>query len=156
MLCGPNDTMHFPMTDIQRIRTRIRRPLFRSKAIEKANLFPVREAGEEGVFFFRQPGFFFFRLNSADQKCHITGKVTHGLQSFQIFFHIFGRETVNLIPVSAGNNRHTGNGEILVQHIKGSRKRRLSSAWESECCRKACPKKRETLRWGIRNKPGCR
>ena len=36
-------------------------------------------------------------------------------------FHIFGRETVNLIPVSAGDNRHTGNGEILVQHIKGSR-----------------------------------
>lgn len=82
-------------------------------------LFPVREAGEECVFLLRQTGFFFFRPDGTNQKRHVPGQIAHGLQAFQILFHIVGRKAVHLVPVSAGNDRHARNGEILVQYVEG-------------------------------------
>lgn len=44
---------------------------------------------------------------------------TLGLHAFHILFYLFGSIAVYLIPILAGYHRHTVDGKIFVQLVKG-------------------------------------
>ena len=60
---------------------------------------PIRETGE-GIFLQFRIAVLFLRVgNGPDHETHIAGKVSHGLQAFQILLHILSRKPMHLIPV---------------------------------------------------------
>ena len=60
-------------------------------------LFPVREACEEITLDRRETVFAFFGADCPDKESHITCKVSHRLETFEIFLHVFCREVIKLL-----------------------------------------------------------
>ena len=71
------------------------------------------------LLLFRKTIFFLAKLDGLHKKCHILCKHPHRLLAFLIHLCLPFLTAVNTVPVLAGGHRHPGDGEILVQLIKG-------------------------------------
>src|SRR5699024_9637561 len=54
-------------------------------------------------------------------KRHVSGQGPHSLQALLILGRLADLASVDTVPVLAGGHRHTADGKILVQLIKGGR-----------------------------------
>ena len=86
------------------------------------------KVGKDGRLFFRKAELLFSKLNAFNEESHVPSKGAHGLESFQILSGLLSPSAVDQVPVLAGNDRHTGNGEIFVQLVKGGRIARPAAA----------------------------
>ena len=56
-----------------------------------------------------------------DHPGHVAAQSAHGLKTFRVLTHFVRSVAVHHVPVDGGNNGHLGNGEILVERVKGGR-----------------------------------
>lgn len=83
-------------------------------------------------FFLWQTVFFLAKSNALHQERHVSCQSTHGLFSFAILSRFSTAKAVNVVPILAGCNRHTGNGKELIQFIEG-RRTAASSCTDNAC-----------------------
>lgn len=71
--------------------------------------------------FFRQAKLFLAQLDALHQEGHIACQCPHGLQALSILRSLARRSPMGTIPVLAGCNGHTRDGEELIELIKSCR-----------------------------------
>ena len=79
----------------------------------------VMETCGDKRFFFRQAVFFLAQRDALHQESHVAAERAHGLQAFLVLQHFFRRAAVDHVPILAAGHRHSGDGEVFVQHVKG-------------------------------------
>ena len=72
------------------------------------------------LFFFGKTVFLFAECNTLHQKGHVFGQDTQGLKAFQVLLGLTFSPAVQAVPVLTGGNRHSADGEVLVQYVEGS------------------------------------
>ena len=72
-------------------------------------------------FRFRKTEGFLAEGDALNQKGHVPRQNTHGLLALFVHFGLAFIASVNGVPILAGGNGHIGNGEVLIELIKGRR-----------------------------------
>ena len=57
--------------------------------------------------------------DALQKPCHVFSQGAHGLQAFGILSDVVGGEAMDGVPVLGGDDGHVGDGEILVELLKG-------------------------------------
>jgi len=73
------------------------------------------------LLLFGQAELFLAQSNTLHKEGHVSGQGPHGLPALPILQGISRLKAVNGVPILAGRHRHTVDGEILVQLVKGGR-----------------------------------
>ena len=68
--------------------------------------------------FFRQTVFFFPESDTFHQERHVSGKHTHGKETFFVLSRLAFLSSMDTVPVAAGSDRHSADSEKFIQLIK--------------------------------------
>ena len=70
-------------------------------------------------FLLRQAVPFFSEGDALHQKCHIHRQRPHDLQTLRVLRGLVRVISMNAVPILAGRHRHSADGKIFIQFIKG-------------------------------------
>lgn len=54
-----------------------------------------------------------------DEEGHVAAEVAHGLEAFEVGFDVGGGESVDFVPVGAGDYGHGADGEVFTDFVEG-------------------------------------
>ena len=74
-----------------------------------------------GFFLLGKTKRLYAKSDALHQKGHVAGEGSHGLKALAVLGGLAGERSVNAVPVLAGRDGHTADGEVLIELVKRCR-----------------------------------